>query len=218
METFQRLKVFLSKDKMDSFFIELVNEINKSKWLIRNDLVENYRKNTFTSEKKVLCIESEKYILDKKPIKGLLWMWDFSGYFEVFNIVPVESRLLEFKEYNYILNEFYSRFVVNLSNKYAAKIEITSPIKRIVDTIGEDALKALKAFSNGANKVTGHSNPYDFERWCEFVFIIFRQEKNLNVDELIVWFEENGWSNEMAHKLGLDFEYSIDLLERYEQH
>jgi hypothetical protein len=217
METYQKLKIFLEEDKKDHFFKDIINDLNNSSWKIRNDLVENYKKNTFTKEKRILCAESEKYLFGNKTISGLLWMWDYSGYFEVFNIIPVETGMLEFKEYNYILNQFIKLFVNKELEKYGGQVDISAPIKRIIDTIGQEAFDALKAFSFSANKATGHSNSYDFERWCEFVFIVFKNETQLSVDELIVWLEENGWTNDMATKLGLDFEYSIDLLERYER-
>jgi hypothetical protein len=87
----------------------------------------------------------------------------------------------------------------------------------IVETIGKDALQALKSFSTSANKSTGNIHHYDFGRWCDFIFIIFRKNIELSSTELESWLLENGWDSEMASKLALDFEYSISLLEKYEQ-
>jgi len=217
MKTFQKLTIILPEDRKSEFFIDLKENIEKSKWRIRNDLISNYKKNTFTSDKEILCIESEKYLLDNKLIQGLIWIWDYSGYYEVFNIVPVGNRNLEKNEYNYILNKFYELFIANLIPKYNGSYTLTKPEKLLLETIGIDAYSALTKFSTTANKSTGNTHAYDFERWCEFVFRIFRGKIELSFDELVEWLLENGWTDEMATKLGLDFEYSINLLEKYEQ-
>lgn len=217
METFQKLKILLPKSKNDDFFSDLLNKLEKSSWIIRKDLISNYKKNTFTTSKNILCAESEKYIFKNKQIQGLLWLWDDNGSYEVFNIIPTENRKLEFKEYNFILNKFYNEFIIQLANKYDAKITLTKPEKLIIDTIGKDAYHALKSFSMLANKSSGNTHPYDFERWCEFIFIIFRKNIELNSSELEGWLLENGWDSDIALKLALDFEYSISLLEKYEQ-
>lgn len=217
METFQNLHVLVVPEKKQRFFDELKRNIEDSKWNYRNDLTANYRKNTFVKDKMILCAESESYKINDKEIKGLVWMWDYSGYFEVFNIIPVLSNRLEYKEYNFILNKFYETFIKDLAKKFAAEITLTKAEKLILETIGKDAFEVLKAFSDGANKSTGNTHPFDFNRWCDFVFIIYRNKIELSVSELINWFIEEGWSDDMATKLGLEFEYSLDLLERYER-
>lgn len=217
METFQKLTIVLPEKRKSDFFNDLKENIEKSQWKIRNDLVLNYKKNTFTNDKEILCIESDKLALDNKTIQGLLWIWDYRGYYEVFNIVPVGGRNLEKKEYNYIINRFLNLFIVGLEKKYDAKVSLTKPEKLLVETIGQDAYKALTRFSTTANKSTGNTHDYDFEKWCDFVFIVFKNDIHLSVEELVLWFIENGWDDEMSTKLGLDFEYSINLLEKYEQ-
>ncbi len=104
-----------------------------------------------------------------------------------------------------------------MASQFNATVTLTKPEKLIIDTIGTEVFQSLKSFSSLANKSTGNSNPYDFERWCEFVFTIFRKNIDLNSTELEAWLIENGWSEEMAIKLALDFEYSISLLMKYEQ-
>lgn len=218
METYQKLKILLSEEDKDLFFDQLTTEIGKSKWKIRHDLIKNYKKNSFTNSKNILCAESEKYNFNNKIIQGLLWLWDYNGIYEVFNILPLETGSLGYKEYNFILNEFNNLFILNIVDKYEANVILTKPEKLIIDTIGDEAFQSLKSFSNYANKSTGHSHHYDFERWCEFVFIIFRKNIELGSSELEVWLIENGWSEEMASKLASDFEYSISFLKKYEQH
>lgn len=217
MKTYQSLEVHLDKKNYQDFVNELNQLSDETNWSLRQDFISNYKRNSFSENKIITCLESPDYIFNKKTIKGALWMWNFKGYLEVFNIIPLIDNSLDYDEYNYILNEFYNTILLKLNEKYNGKIIISKAEKQIIETIGEDALNALMTFSHGANKSSGNTNPFDFNSWCDFIFIIFRNSIELDVSELIDWFEEDGWSEEMAHKLGLEFEYSLNLLERYEQ-
>lgn len=218
METFQKLKIYVPRFQEEVFFNRLGNEILISKWKMRNDLAENYKKYSFSKDTKVYCIESEQFNLQGQTVQGIVWMWNTNDYFEVFNITPNTISSLSYYQYNYILNFFYDRFIRNIVSQLNIRAEITSAEKFLIESIGSEAFSALELFSKNANKTTGNTHPYDFNRWCEFVFIIFRKRIELNADELIDWFEDSGWSEEMATQLGLDFEYSIDLLTKYEQY
>lgn len=217
METFQKLKLYIPIEKESFFFTELRKNIESSNWKMRNELAENYHKHSFTKQSKIFCVESPELFFNENIVQGILWMWDYNDYFEIFNIIPTKSNFLKHNEYNYILNEFNEVFIKNLCEKYSIRAELSTPEKFIIDTIGNDAFESLKSFSNNANHATGNIHPYDFNRWCDFIFIIFRKQIELNTDELINWLNENGWNEEMSQRLGLEFEYSLNLLERYEQ-
>ncbi|NDP22294.1 MAG: hypothetical protein GZ091_14615 [Paludibacter sp.] len=217
MKTYQSLEIHLDNENYQGFVDELNQLVTQTDWKVRQDFIDNYKKNSFSEQKIITCLESPEYTLNKKNIKGALWMWNFNGYLEVFNIIPLIDNSLDYDEYNYILKEFFNKFILNLKQKFNASIILSKAEKQIIETIGEDALKALVAFSHGANKSTGNTHPLDFNRWCDFVFIVFRNNIELGVSELIDWFQENGWSEDMAHKLGLEYEYSLDLLVHYEQ-
>lgn len=217
MKTYQNLEIHLEPSENLNFLNDLKSLVQKSEWKIRQDFVDNYKKNTFSKEKEILCVESTEYIFEKNTIKGAVWIWDYNGFLEVFNIIPLIGHSLSYDEYNFILNEFYKNFIIELGEKYSAKIVISEPIKKLINTIGDDAFNALESFSIGANKTTGNTHPFDFKRWCEFIFIIFRNNIEIGVDELIFWLEENGWDSDMANRLGLEFEYSLNLLKNYER-
>lgn len=217
MKTYQDLEIHLDNDKYQEYVEDLSSTLEKTDWKVRNDIASNYKKNSFSTSKIVLCIETPELHYEDNPIKGVIWIWDYSGYLEVFNITPLIGNNLDFDQYNFILNQFYSLFIDPLNSKYSARIILSKPLMQINETIGNNAYEALVSFSNGANKSTGNTHPFDFQRWCEFIFVIFRNEIKLGASELIVWLEENGWSNDMAYKLGLEFEYSLNLLEKYEQ-
>lgn len=217
MKTYQNLEIHLEDNKYLNFVNDLIELTKGTEWKIRPDLVANYKKNSFSSNRLIYCVESPILTFENKEIKGAIWLWDYNGYLEIFNITPLVNNSLDCDEYNYILNSFYELFIVRLIQKYNAQIKLSNPEKQIIETIGNEAYEALFSFSASANKSTGYSHPFDFQRWCDFIFIISRNRIEIGIDELISWLEENGWSNDMAYKLGLQFEYSLRLLERYEQ-
>ncbi|TVZ23510.1 hypothetical protein JM84_2438 [Dokdonia sp. Hel_I_63] len=217
MKTYQNLEIHLDYSENLNFIKDLKNLIEKSEWKIRQDFVDNYKKNTFSKEKEILCVETTEYKYGNKEIKGAVWLWDYNGFLEVFNIIPLIRNSLDFDQYNFLLNEFYTLFIKDLGEKFNAKIVVSEPVKKLINTIGEEAYSALESFSIGANKTTGNTHPFDFKRWCEFIFIIFRNDIEIGVDELIFWLEENGWDSDMANRLGLEFEYSLNLLKNYER-
>ena len=75
----------------------------------------------------------------------------------------------------------------------------------------------MNTFSSNANKTTGHSHPSDLDRWCEFVCSIHRKKIKIDPDLLEEWLIENQWSSEVAIRLVIDFEYSINLLKYYDK-
>jgi len=217
MKTYQNLEIHLDPAENTSFLEDLRDLIKQTNWKQRQDFVDNYKKNTFGQDKNILCVETPEYSFKDKTIKGAVWIWDYNAFLEVFNIIPLIGNSLTYDQYNFLINEFNDKFIKNLASKYNANVKISDPEKKLINTIGEDAYKALESFSHGANKTTGNTHPFDFKRWCDFIFIIFRKKIELNIDELIVWLEENGWDNDIANRLGLEFEYSLNLLENYER-
>ncbi|MEY8847357.1 hypothetical protein AB9K26_00960 [Psychroserpens sp. XS_ASV72] len=217
MKTYQNLEIHIEDNRNSDFINDLKKLVSESNWKLRQDFVDNYKKNTFSKEKEILCVESPEFDFVEEKIKGAVWIWDYNGFFEVFNIIPLIGHNLDYDQYNFILNAFNLTFIQNLGKKYEAKIIISEPVKKLINSIGDDAFNALKSFSIGANKTTGNTHPYDFKRWCDFIFIVFRNKIKLDVDELIFWLEENGWDSDMANRLGLEFEYSLNLLENYER-
>ncbi|MBO6573163.1 MAG: hypothetical protein JJ958_12060 [Balneola sp.] len=217
MKTYQNLEIHLDPSENSIFLEDLSDLIKRSDWKQRQDFVDNYKKNTFGQDKNILCVETPEYSFKDKTIKGAVWIWDYNAFLEVFNIIPLIGNSLTYDQYNFLINEFNDKFIINLAAKYNGNVKISDPEKKLINTIGEDAYKALESFSHSANKTTGNTHPFDFKRWCDFIFIIFRKKIELNVDELIVWLEENGWDSDMANRLGLEFEYSLNLLENYER-
>lgn len=219
MEVFQNLKLFVPPDKEQTFIKNLLTGTTKSNWKNKSDFESSYKKNTASLNEIVFCFESHDIIFNKKTVKAFVWMWKKKDFFEVFNIVPSKSGSLDYGEYNFILNTFYTELLSEIVEQLNIKTDFSKPNKSMADLIGKEAAESLIRFSKNANKTTGNSHPFDFERWCEFVFIIHRNKIPLNIDDFVRWLEEEeDWTNDVAWKLGLDLEYALNILEKYEQH
>lgn len=215
MEKYQDYIIHVIPSKWDDFEREFHKVIDCGYWKERKDLTEKASK-AYGYDRQLMCIESPDIDFKEKNIKGVLWLWLGNSSVEIFNIVPLIGNHLEFSEYNYILESFHKSIVEQLSATYSLKIEISKPFFDIADVATTESIDALKSFSESANKSTGHTHPCDFRRWCEFVISSYRAEKHIGVSDLMNWLIENGWADDMANELALDYEYSLDLLDQYE--
>lgn len=217
MEVFQNLKIFVPTETETYFVTKLLEKVKASNWTQKTDFETGYKKNT-ASDDLIICVETDEFKFENTTLKAFVWLRKEKNYFEVFNIIPTKSGSLTYSQYNFLLKTFFDSILSDITNALNLKVEISNPNKSIIDLIGEDAEKALLMFSKNANKSTGNTHPYDFNRWCDFVFIVHRQKIEINIDDFIRWLqEEEGWSDDLSTKLGLDLEYSLELLEKYEQ-
>jgi hypothetical protein len=68
-----------------------------------------------------------------------------------------------------------------------------------------------------ANKSTGASHPKDKERWFEFLISAHRTSARLDADLLARWLSEaEGWPEDTAHALAIDYEFALGLLQKYD--
>lgn len=219
MEVFQDLKLFVPLSAEQTFIEKLLANANSNNWENKTDFESSYKKNTASYNELVFCFDTNDIVFNNKTLRAYIWMRKKKDYFEVFNIVPSKSGSLDYGEYNYILNLFYNVLLSEIVEQLKIKTDFSKPNKSMIDLIGKKAAESLLRFSHNANKTTGNTNPFDFERWCEFVFIIHRNNISLNIGDFVRWLEEEeDWTNDVAWKLGLDLEYALNILEKYEQH
>jgi hypothetical protein len=218
MEVFQNLKVYVSSEFESRFLDKLLDKVRASKWTQKSDFETVYKKNTASKDDIIICVESTDLEFETEMLRAYVWLWKKNDFFEVFNIIPVKSGRLSYRQYNFILNQFYISFIADVVKKMKLKTDFSNPSKSIENMIGKDAADALIRFSRSANKSTGNTHPYDFNRWCDFIFIIHRRKIQLSIDDFVRWLkEEEDWTDEIAWKLGLDLEYALDILKKYEQ-
>lgn len=147
------------------------------------------------------------------PAAGLsIFQKDASTWF-IPNVVPIASGQLSYEEYNCIITEFYDSFLSPASEKHGIVVEITTGELRDEDVVGETPAKLLNVFSNCANKSTGSSHPMDRKRWFAFIVEASRSKNEIDTENLRRLLMQQGWSDESALDLVIEFEFGRDLIE-----
>lgn len=184
-------------------------------WRSREDVTNRLAQLGTDTSIQRFCIESPSIKLKGKNIQSLLWIFCEGNQMEVSNIVPIIERNLSVEEYNYLLNLFHKQVLEAFADSLHLSIEISPSEDNVENYIGRDGLGKLQLFSDMANKSTGCTHPMDFKRWCEFLFSCMGKSY-MSTDLLQDWLCSHGWSEDIAHELVLKYEYSIELLNRYE--
>ena len=165
--------------------------------------------------------EYEKWmVFEREPgddiaASGLALLAKPDGY-EVANIVPLELDELGVSGYNDVLNDFVDRIARPALEECEFNVKITKRRQFITDWISQEAAEALHRFSVLANKSTGSSHPSDRRRWFQFIMTVHKDQRKLDTDLLIRWLVEvEDWNAERAHKLAIEYEFGLALLNEY---
>jgi hypothetical protein len=148
-----------------------------------------------------------------------LWLWSQSDGYKVTNIVPANAGKLDYSEYNAILEDFEQRVASPAAQQTGFQIETTSSQQSIEDWIPQKAAETLRRFSRTANKSTGSGHPLDRERWFKFLIEAHSDNGQLDTELLARWLVEvEGWSDEQATELAMEYEFGLGLLTEYDRH
>jgi hypothetical protein len=134
----------------------------------------------------------------------------------VSNILATDFQSLTADQYNAILLDF----VHACASAACARIDDVSLNLSEADLHIEDFLtpqtsELLRSFSRLANKAVLH--PYDRKRWNEFAAAAYREHSALDVTILKRWLiEEEGWPEDKADSLAMEYENSRELLEVFQ--
>lgn len=82
----------------------------------------------------------------------------------------------------------------------------------MLSKISKESFQRLQSFSDTANRTTPHWA--DVELWCDFLLSIYTEDQKLHVDDLTEWLIDQKWPKEEADRLGLQYEFAMDLLSR----
>lgn len=129
------------------------------------------------------------------------------------NIIPLDSSQLSRDQYNKILENFLDTIVRPSIAGLPVTAELSGDIVILKDVVGEDVAALLHKFSVLANKSTGSSHPCDRNRWFDFLIAVQRKRISLDTDLLINSLMEDGWSEDRAHDLAIEYEFAIGLLD-----
>lgn len=179
-------------------------------WRVDLERSKEFARNS-TSEAEVLAFHREQ--ADGLPAASLSLWGTADGYY-VPNIVPAESRKLNYEQYNAILNDFREKVLQPVARRFDFVAETTSDRQEVVAGLSPDAAMKLRAFCDNANKSTGAGHPMDQRRWFDFLIAVHRSGKTIGRDLLERWLHEvERWDEESAHELAGNYETSLALLQ-----
>ncbi len=208
MKIFRELYIYLTKEQTDSF-------VRKIEGMLDDGWVHDTE-----AEKKSAELAEYDFIYfactakDGRNSALLAFARKDEGSIYVPNIVPKAKNELSRDDYNCILEEFYNRFILPVSEKLEIKVELTSDEKNMEDWISEASSKKLKLFSVAANKSTGSSHPLDQKRWLDFLVSVHQEHRNLHSTQLQRWLiEVENWPEDVAVDLSIEYEFAMDLLD-----
>lgn len=213
------MRIFHSLEIIDEHvsLIQLLQTISKSLpegWNLRDDYKESYIKNTSKSDDEVFCIQSP--IIEE--IDGLVWIGYWDKKIKIINIVPTKPGSLTYQQYNKILERFYEECIKPHINKQ--NVVYSNEDVNIESIAGNLTFLKMELWEENCNRYSGNINPYDFDRWTDFVITAYKEKSKLTSVWLERWLvEERGWKDdETTSRLVMEFEYSLELLERYDKY
>ncbi len=138
------------------------------------------------------------------------------GSLYVSNVVPTETGQLTELEYNGLLRDFHNVAVEVAVNEIGARSELDVADYDVAERAGTAVRDTLAMFSRAANLSTGASHPMDAERFDDFVIETARlgPERRPGADTIAEWLVADGWSDDMAWDLALQYEQGLRLLDR----
>lgn len=167
------------------------------------------------AERDVLVFEREAG--DGIEAVGLVLSSRDEGYVTT-NIVPREVRELGRHRYNLALQDFVAKVAEPAARVAGFAVELGSATQGLDDWLSKDAADALRSFSSAANKATGSAHPMDQRRWFAFLIAVHRGAADFDADRLIRWLcEIEGWSDDKAHDLAIQYEFGLALLNAYDR-
>ena len=213
IEVFQDLILAAGEGDLASIRTSLINHQTPG-WVNDADQESDLRKYSSGDED----IIQFRYVGSNLP-QASLTLWARESGYAVTNIVPAKQGQLSVSEYNSLLQDFIGQVVQPAQSEVGFVQSLTDPFRKLDSWISEGAAEALRRFSALANKSTTNSHPNDSERWEQFVVAVHLEEGSpLGTDILMQWLVEiDGWDEQSAQKLTIDYEKGLSLLETYDR-
>ena len=213
MKVFRTLEIRISESQVDGF-IDKVESMLNCGWKL--DKKVDHGEGSLPNTRFFYFICSKN---DTREAALLALVWGNSptlhnkNVLYVANIVPREKQSLSVDEYNYILKEFYDKFVKSIIKELKIQAALSPDQQTLEDWISDESANRLRRFSSLANKSTGSAHHYDRERWFAFIVSVFRNNEQLDTLRLRrVLIEEEGWAPDIAAELAIEYEQGIELL------
>lgn len=212
MKTFRKIEIRGLKDDLITYLNQIKAQ-NHENFTYINDKSDEYAM--------MIAIPKEctATFLSKEIENAIAYIWLVisDDLLYVSNITPNKSGQLTYNQYNSIANKFYEEVIkaqdVKNITPYLSKDYMT-----IEDLAGLETSGKLKNWINSANPATLNTNPHDFKRWCDFIFTAHLNKSKLTASQLERYLieDEQFYDEEIVSKIVLEYEYSLDLLNEYD--
>jgi hypothetical protein len=208
MKVFRELLIHTNQQKLE----EIVSTLEK-------ELPNNWIRNK-VSEKKIESSSSIKYYIftcdntNSLESASVFLVKNKDDNYRIGNIVPKDLNKLSKDQYNAILVSIYN-LLRPICENFKVEITISTDDQSIEDWLTESSSKKLKSFSILANKSTGSGHPSDEERWFSFIVSVHINNDKISTTRLSNWLMEQGWHEDTALQLIIEFEQGLSLLKYY---
>ena len=149
---------------------------------------------------------------DALPAAGLSLFEKDEGRWYVPNVVPLEYGFLSYQQYNELLAEFAEIVLEPVVKECGVEYSLSQGEISDIDLLGQECARLLRAFSSCANKSTGSAHPMDRERWLAFIAAA-PDSNSVSADDVQRLLEEQGWDEDSAYRLAVQFEFGQELIE-----
>lgn len=146
-----------------------------------------------------------------------IWIVISDNLLYISNITPNKSGQLTYEQYNFIISKFYDE-VIKPQKTNDIIIDISKDNLSIEDLAGIETYRKLKKWIDSANPSTLNTNPFDFKRWCDFIFTAHSNKSDLTSSQFERYLieDEKFYDEELVSKIAIEYEYSLDLLKEYD--
>lgn len=148
-----------------------------------------------------------------------VWLVISDNLLYVSNITPNKSGQLTYTQYNSIITKFCEEVIKSYEVKDIL-VNLSKENFTIEDLAGAETALKLKNWINSANLTTLNTNPYDFKRWCNFIFTSHLTKSKLTSSQFEKYLIEDVklYDEDLVSKIVLEYEYSLDILKEYDTH
>ena len=143
-----------------------------------------------------------------------VWMHLGEDQLTEVNVIPVEDRRLERSQGEAVLDAFVAEVLDPSLEGTGLHLERRLP-NDLATYLTELPRKRLSLFAKLANK--GMPHPLDKERWYDFVIAAHSENSELPPSVLEEWLRTQGWAEEAACDLAIEYEQERTILAQYDR-
>lgn len=203
MDIYQELTVTGERAAIEAFFAGL--DGNACNWKPNTEIL---RHSLLGADYKAFDVPQE---VTPRPSRLFLHLNASHTACSLANIVQSGGELNP-KEYNAILQAFYSDCLQANVEKHQLQVTMTKSEVFLEDTLSPQNMALLEDFARSANPATGSSHPQDYRRWIAFISASVQDEQILETDLLREWLMSQGFPSDIAYALKEEYRFGVALI------